>query len=858
MKRSFVVSSALLFLSFSLISDSVFYDFSSQTEYWTFSGGWQLRNNGVNGSVAAWGFQLVEDDFLASPPIFLTAGSTYELSFRLDGGGSNRTIGAAVHTEPALGADTLLSVTILSTEDFANLYTVNFTPETTGAHHLVFFANGGTGSIKLIVDNITVGGAELNESPLCRLLYEEGASTVLAEGARFPFKADALDNDGDVVNVAFEVDGATVNTVQETPYTGVWAATGQGMHLLTATATDNEGGQYTSAPISVDVRPNPWNSSFLGGSGNDAVWGCALQADGTVVLAANLSELPAGITPVYLAGAEPGMTGAILRFSADGRNLLSVTVVGDLVADLARDAQDRLYVAAGSAGLLRLSADANELDYARPLPENAHRVAAGPSGYVVALSDGEEDYESPKLLDARVLLFDPAGNEVLNTRGATTFTTDVAIDEVTRTVYSTGYKNFNTSDGVSPSLPVDVPAIAGTAFDGTNRFNGYNWSRDASSDRWLNLPENNMADTRGHRITVGQDGLLYVAYEADGGNHCLRYSPFSVTEPVGIVGGDAFSEFFNTGTEPKLFVGRYDPLTGQYLRGQQFCARLTNGKANTVRVRGGDIAANAAGEVYVVGASAWGIPINLEYLPEKYRGGAFLLQLSQDFTERQIVTRVSTTRARTIALGPNDGLVFAGETTGELFTNNAYQSTLSGAVDGWFAVEPASSVTLPVRWASFTVEASGKSAARLDWLTAAEVNNRGYYVERSSGRTSWQTVSDLIVPNPERTYSFTDHGLLAGTYRYRIRQVDLDGATGYSEVRQVIFTGDPTWTVVPNPVNDRIEVSGLTGPWRLFDANGRVLRQGSAAGRTAIDVSDLASGLYYLQGEAQVTKVVKR
>ena len=53
---------------------TVNYDFSTQTEYWTYAGGWGLRDNGIGGSLAAWGFNLVEDDYLASPALYLLAG----------------------------------------------------------------------------------------------------------------------------------------------------------------------------------------------------------------------------------------------------------------------------------------------------------------------------------------------------------------------------------------------------------------------------------------------------------------------------------------------------------------------------------------------------------------------------------------------------------------------------------------------------------------------------------------------------------------------------------------------------------------------------------------------------------------
>ena len=528
------------------------------------------------------------------------------------------------------------------------------------------------------------------------------------------------------------------------------------------------------------------------------------------------------------------------------------------MADLARDDQDRLYVAAGDAGLLRLPADLSRIDYAVAHVDNVHRVAAGPTGHAVILVDNETDYDAVKLLDARVYLYDPSGTELTNVSGATTFTVDVAIDETTQTIYSTGYKNFRTLDPAGNFFPVDVPAIKGSAYDGTQRFNGYNWSNDSSSPRWLNRPENNMADTRGTRITVGDDGLLYVVYEVDGGNHPLRYAPFDIIQPVSIVGGDAHFQFFNSGTEPKTFVGRYDPLTGDYLAGQQFTARLTNTRANTVRTKNGDVAVNAAGEVHVVGESASGIPITVEHRPNDYRGGAFLLKLSADFTQRETVVRLTRGKARTVTLGPGGSLFFAGETANDLVTTAPFQATSGGGDEGWFALRPAV-MSLPVTWASFTAVATDKTTVQLDWTTTAEVDNDGFFVERSTDSdTRWTTISGRIPPATS-AYAYVDEDeKAAGRYYYRIRQRDVDGAEAYSGVRSVWLEGgeQSSLIVYPNPAEGYFTVRGAGATaWELVDGRGRVVRRG-VAGR--VEVEGLAGGVYYLRSGEDVVRVVVR
>ena len=69
-------------------------------------------------------------------------------------------------------------------------------------------------------------------------------------------------------------------------------------------------------------------SSYLGDSGNgDAVRGVRILSDGKIVLAANLGSAAPGGTVTLLNGANAATPGAIVRLSADGKTVLSVTRV---------------------------------------------------------------------------------------------------------------------------------------------------------------------------------------------------------------------------------------------------------------------------------------------------------------------------------------------------------------------------------------------------------------------------------------------------------------------------------------------------------------------------------------------------
>ncbi len=666
-------------------ADQVYYNFDSQNEFWTYEGGWTLSNNGYNNSLAAFGFNLIEEDYLASPAIEMFQNENYRLQFRLDAQGSNREITAAINTSPDLiGAIDLITLPVNADDDYLILNEVFFNVNSDGAHYIIFYNPSGTGYKKLLLDEVTLSGTH-NEGALSFIEYS--GSTTIAENADFNFSCDPFDNDGIVNQVSYIANSAVVASSNVSPFNATWNALPIGNYALFAEVTDNENFSSPSFPLEIQVVEENINSSFLGGINDDEIRGAVIQKDGTIILGGILSDLPSGITPINLNGSTATDKGIILRLSADGTQIISATIVGNEVVDLSIDAQDRIYVAAGSSGFLCLNADANQIVYQHNFSLNVHRVDAGSNGYAAILLDNEDDYDEIKLLDTEIRTYDSYGTELSVTGGATTYTTDVCIEILSETVISIGYKNVFTNDGTGAVLPVDIPAMKGKDYYGNLKYTAYDWSDDDNSPRWLNLPENNMADARGARCEIGDDGLLYAVFEADGGNHCFRYDPFSITLSNPIVGGDAYSEFYNSNTEPKAVIMRYNPGTGEVLKTQQFCARLSNTAANTVRTKNGNIAANALGEVFVVGRSASGIPIDLEHLPGAYQGGAYLLKLSEDFFERKKCIRLTNGDARAIALNKNGAYLFAGSTEENLYLNNAIQNNNAGGIDGWFGVE---------------------------------------------------------------------------------------------------------------------------------------------------------------------------
>jgi hypothetical protein len=171
------------------------------------------------------------------------------------------------------------------------------------------------------------------------------------------------------------------------------------------------------------------------------------------------------------------------------------------------------------------------------------------------------------------------------------------------------------------------------------------------------------------------------------------------------------------------------------------------------------------------------------------------------------------------------------------------------------------SSTLPVTLSSFTAAPFGKSSVRLAWSTASESGSDHFLVERSLTGTEFEPVGQVDAAGDSevtKTYDFTDFGLDAGAYFYRLRQVDLNGSFAFSEVREVTLDGVEGLSVFPNPVGDRLQLSAdVSGTVRIYRNDGALVRESNAAGRE-INVLGLPAGQYWLRIGEERLSFVKR
>jgi hypothetical protein len=164
--------------------------------------------------------------------------------------------------------------------------------------------------------------------------------------------------------------------------------------------------------------------------------------------------------------------------------------------------------------------------------------------------------------------------------------------------------------------------------------------------------------------------------------------------------------------------------------------------------------------------------------------------------------------------------------------------------------------TLPVTILSFTGQ-SQASTNKLDWKVAQETNVARYEVERSADGRNFQKIGSVSATNAG-LYNYSDASVNDLPYYYRLKIVDNDGTTRYSDIIYLRRTAKGVLQVMGNPFTTNLKLQ-LAAPENskaqinVYDAGGKLLRSQNAAlsaGVTVLsvqNVSMLPHGTYYLE-----------
>jgi photosystem II stability/assembly factor-like uncharacterized protein len=142
-----------------------------------------------------------------------------------------------------------------------------------------------------------------------------------------------------------------------------------------------------------------------------------------------------------------------------------------------------------------------------------------------------------------------------------------------------------------------------------------------------------------------------------------------------------------------------------------------------------------------------------------------------------------------------------------------FNSDLSGWATNWgtnsFYKYVGPPLPVPVELTSFCAAADGNDVI-LSWKTSTETNNKGFDIQRSEvgdQKSEWKKVGFVEgkgTTTEEQNYSFSDKKVPEGSYTYRLKQIDLNGAVNYSEEVNIEVKAVYTYYLdqnYPNPFN---------------------------------------------------------
>lgn len=210
---------------------------------------------------------------------------------------------------------------------------------------------------------------------------------------------------------------------------------------------------------------------------------------------------------------------------------------------------------------------------------------------------------------------------------------------------------------------------------------------------------------------------------------------------------------------------------------------------------------------------------------------------------------------------------------------NAGQSAINGAAQGSVTSDAVSSFSpftfgalntnvLPVELLEFDGELDANGHTQLHWLTATEINNDYFTVERSRDGVEFEYVNEIKAAGNSQAvlqYSAVDYNPYEGISFYRLKQTDFDGSYTYSELISISNATLKSTVAYPNPTLGKVTIEhALTtkGILRITDAFGKeLIKQEISGEKSEINLSEFGAGMYFIlleiNGKTEIKTIVK-
>lgn len=156
---------------------------------------------------------------------------------------------------------------------------------------------------------------------------------------------------------------------------------------------------------------------------------------------------------------------------------------------------------------------------------------------------------------------------------------------------------------------------------------------------------------------------------------------------------------------------------------------------------------------------------------------------------------------------------------------------------------------LPIELISFDARLLDRNV-ELSWVTASEHNNDYFIIERSVDGVTWNFVEEIDGAGNSVeliSYKTFDFHVIRGVTYYRLKQIDYDGKSSYSEIRSVYNTDD--LMILPNPSTGIFGVGGMPKHQEnsilVMDITGQILEQHTTEEESyQLDLMQRSAGVY--------------
>ena len=452
-------------------------------------------------------------------------------------------------------------------------------------------------------------------------------------------------------------------------------------------------------------------ATYIGGTSPNEEWNAVdIAPDGCVVVAGALPEgNPFGnVRLVDLLG---GGYGVVARFAPGGTNAVSVSRLGDWIDDM-ETGEDGSIGVAGSFGVAVLSADGASVvwkddaiirgtkaaQFRNQTPpfkqerytKRASRVAVGADGTVASIQSAEKVFGAgPK--QGHLYVWDRTGKRLCDVPLVKyKYLEDVCVSASNKLVIVGGFNTYAADSKHMKDHPIHMPFIVAYSYDGTVKWEVYNFSAEAS------YAQNTFADSRVQRLTIGRDGFLYMGGYIHGGDYVWALDPLDVAKrSTHDTGYDSYSRAANMGRGiDQSYFAKFDPATGRILQGQVLLCRVNadgSGKPSQIQIKG--IQADKKGNLYLSGycekfiknrdaCMIDGVAVGPYAKPEP-----FLLVVTPDFKTRKVWTvfaQHGEAAAWGVSVRNGEAVLLGGVYEGTVIaTGNAFQQAPDAPIAGY-------------------------------------------------------------------------------------------------------------------------------------------------------------------------------